>query len=208
MYLPTHFEIKDLSLLCSFVKEYPFGSLVTNSNNELNANHYPFLIDQSDEIILWTHLARNNPQWKTLVHSPECLLIFTGPHAYISPVYYENKLNVPTWNYTAVHISCDTEIVDDTLEQKVLMKRFVESFEKENNTNWDFDLPEEFSNKLLNAIVWLKFKVKKIDGKFKLNQNREKNDYQKVLAEFSTRTSDNDRELLKYMKITMPEKMK
>lgn len=208
MYLPSHYEIKDLPLLCSFIEDYPFGSLVTNSNSELNANHYPFLIDHAGEITLWTHLARSNPQWKNFMHSPDCLLIFTGPHAYISPTYYENKLNVPTWNYTAVHLNCDAEIVEDVLEQKVLMKRLVESFERQNSTQWNFDLPEEFSNKLLNAIVWIKFKVKKIDGKFKLSQNREKSDYQKVLTEFSNRTSDNDRELLKYMKLTMPEKMK
>lgn len=88
------------------------------------------------------------------------------------------------------------------------MSRLVENFEKVNNTNWNYDLPEEFHHKLLNAIVWLKFKVKKIDGKFKLSQNREKGDYLKVLNEFSTRQSENDQELFRYMKLTMPEKMK
>lgn len=208
MYVPAYSEFNDLPLICSFIQHYPFGTMVTNSDNELNANHYPFLINQNNEITLWTHLATSNPQWKYFKNSKNCLLIFTGPHAYISPNYYENKLNVPTWNYTAVHLNCEVEIVDDVFMQKQLMTRIVETFEKSNQTNWKYELPEEFNQKLLNAIVWLKFKVKKIDGKFKLSQNREKADYLKVLNEFSTRQSDNDQELFKYMKLTMPEKMK
>lgn len=208
MYIPAHFGTTDLKLMSSFIEEYSFGTLVTNANNETSANHYPFLIEHNDEITLWTHIAKSNPQWKTFKQSNDCLLIFNGPHAYISPTYYENKLNVPTWNYTAVHLNCEAEVIEDANEQKRLMKNLVEFFETKNQTNWNYELPEEFHQKLLNAIVWLKFKVKKMDGKFKLSQNRDKADYQKVLTEFSTRQSENDQDLLKYMKLTMPEQMK
>lgn len=208
MYIPAHFETTDLKLMISFIEDYSFGTLVTNANNEISANHYPFLIEHADEIILWTHLSKSNPQWQTFKQASDCLLIFNGPHAYISPVYYENKLNVPTWNYTAVHLSCEAEIVTDSTLQKNLMKTLVENFETKNQTDWRYELPEEFNQKMLSGIVWLKFKVKKIDGKFKLSQNRVKSDYQKVFTEFSTRQSENDQELFKYMKLTMPEKMK
>jgi transcriptional regulator len=208
MYIPAHFEATDLKLMSSFIEEYSFGTLITNANNEISANHYPFLIEHADEITLWTHVAKNNPQWKTFKETSDCLLIFNGPHAYISPVYYENKLNVPTWNYTAVHLNCEAEVVEDLSEQKRLMKNLVTNFETKNQTDWKYELPEDFHLKMFNAIIWLKFKVKKIDGKFKLSQNRDKADYQKVLAEFSTRQSENDQELFKYMKLTMPEKMK
>jgi len=208
MYVPSYSEQKELPLICSFINEYPFGTLVTHSDLGLNANHYPFLLDNNEEIVLWTHLAKNNPQWKYFQDKKECLLIFTGPHAYISPAFYENKLNVPTWNYTAVHLNCEADIVDDIKLQQQLMKRLVENFEETSQTNWQFDLPEEFVQKLSSAIVWLKFKVKKVDAKFKLSQNREKADYLKVLNEFSTRDSDNDQELFKYMNLTMPSKMK
>jgi transcriptional regulator len=208
MYIPAHFETTDLKLMSSFIEEYSFGTLITNADNEISANHYPFLIEHADEITLWTHVAKNNPQWKTFKETNDCLLIFNGPHAYISPVYYENELNVPTWNYTAVHLNCEAEVVEDLSEQKRLMKNLVANFETKNQTDWKYELPEDFHLKMFNAIVWLKFKVKKIDGKFKLSQNRDKADYQKVLAEFSTRQSENDQELFKYMKLTMPEKMK
>lgn len=208
MYIPDYSKTTDLKLISSFIKDYSFGTLITNANNEISANHYPFLIEHADEITLWAHLAKGNPQWKTFKQASDCLLIFSGPHAYISPVYYENKLNVPTWNYTAVHLNCEAEVVTDSAEQKRLMKSLVENFETQNQTDWKYELPEDFHQQLLNAIVWLKFKVKKIDGKFKLSQNRDKNDYQKVLTEFSTRQSENDQELFKYMKLTMPEKMK
>lgn len=113
-------------------------------------------------------------------------------------------MNVPTWSYTAVHVNGSAEVVEDFLLQKELMKRLVQHFENKNGTQWNYDLPADQHEKLLKAIVWLKIKVKKIEGKFKLSQNREKADYQLVLNEFSKRQSDNDAELLKYMKLTTP----
>jgi transcriptional regulator len=208
MYIPTYSEVTDKTLINSFIEEHPFGTLITHFNSELSANHYPFLVENSNELTLWTHLAKSNPQWKHFEQSQDCLIIFTGPHSYISPTHYENQINVPTWNYTAVHLNCNVEIVEDTLEQQNLMKRLVHCFETKNGTDWNYQLPEEQHQRLLNAIVWLKFKIKKIEGKFKLSQNRDKVDYQRLLNEFSNRQSDNDLELLKYTRLTMPEKMK
>jgi len=208
MYIPTYSEVTNLPLINSFIEEHPFGTLITNLNNELNANHYPFLIENSSELTLWTHLAKSNPQWKHFEQTSDCLIIFTGPHSYISPTHYENQMNVPTWSYTAVHLNCCAQIVEDTSEQKNLMKRLVHYFESKNGTNWNYQLPEEQHERLLNSILWLKFKIKKVEGKFKLSQNRDKVDYQRLLSEFSSRKSDNDLELLKYMRLTMPDKMK
>ena len=184
-----------------------FGTLISNFDNEMNANHYPFLVDYNNELTLWTHLAKANPEWKHFEQSQECLLVFTGPHSYISPTIYKNQLNVPTWNYTAVHLKCEVEIIHDPLEHINLMKRLVKNFEAKNGTQWNYSLPVDQHQKLLNAIVWLKFKPIKVEAKFKLSQNREKIDYHSVLDEFSTRQSNNDIELLKYMRLTMPKKM-
>jgi transcriptional regulator len=95
MYIPPYSSVTDQEFLKSFIQENSFGTLVTYSNG-LSANHYPFLLsEENEDLILWTHLSKGNPQWKN-ISEQECLVIFTGPHTYISPEYYEDKLNVPS----------------------------------------------------------------------------------------------------------------
>lgn len=204
MYIPKYSSITDLEFLKLFILNHGFGMLVNSSKNELSANHYPFLLTEDNgEIVLWTHLARNNPQWQELSRE-QCLVIFTGPQAYISPSYYVNNLNVPTWNYTAVHAKCEAEVISDNDLEKELMKRMVQFYENRNQTNWNYHLPEDFHDKLLKAIVWIKLKVISLDGKFKLSQNRDQIDYDNLTQILSSKKSDNDKELLKYMKLTNP----
>lgn len=203
MYNPKYSAITDSDFLKDFISSHSFGTLVTTSHDGLSANHYPFLLStEDDQTFLWTHLSRSNPQWKEL--SNECLAIFNGPHAYISPTYYVNELNVPTWNYTAVHATCQAEVISDIKLEKELMKKLVLFYEDKNQTNWNYELPEDFHEKLLKAIVWVKLKVIKLEGKFKLSQNRDQLDYESVIKKLSEKTSDNDKELLKYMNLTSP----
>lgn len=203
MYIPTYSIVSDKDLLKSFIQDHSFGTLIVSSES-LSANHYPFLLTEENEgLVLWTHLAKGNPQWKTIADQ-KCLVIFTGPHAYISPEYYEEKLNVPTWNYTAVHAQCEGEVISDELLQKQLMEKLVQLHESKNGTSWDYNLPKKFHDELLNAIVWLKLKVISLEGKFKLSQNRDQRDYEKVVASLSEKHSENIRELLNYMTLTNP----
>ena len=203
MYIPKYSAINDSNLVKEFISSHSFGTLVTSSSDGLSANHYPFLLStEDDQTFLWTHLSRSNPQWKDL--SNECLVIFNGPHAYISPTYYVNELNVPTWNYTAVHATCQGEVVSDIKLEKELMKKLVLFYEEKNQTNWNYELPEDFHEKLLKAIIWVKLKVIKLEGKFKLSQNRDQQDYESVIKTLTKKTSDNDKELLKYMNLTNP----
>lgn len=203
MYTPKYSAVDNFDFLKDFISSHSFGTLVTTSNDGVSANHYPFLLStEGDQIFLWTHLSRSNPQWKDL--SNECLTIFSGPHAYISPTYYVNELNVPTWNYTAVHAKCKGEVISDIKLEKELMKSFVLFYEGKNQTNWNYALPEDFHEKLLKAIVWVKLKVVKLEGKFKLSQNREQSDYENVIKIFTEKSSDNDQELLRYMNLTTP----
>lgn len=205
MYIPKYSAVEDLNFIRDFIKAHSFGTLITNSDSGMNANHYPFLMSvEEDTTYLWTHLARSNPQWKTLEN--ECLITFTGPHAYMSPTYYVEKLNVPTWSYTAVHARCIGEVVSDNTLERELMKSLVTYYEEQNQTNWDYNLPEEFHEKLLKAIVWIKFKVIDLDGKFKLSQNRNELDYKNILSKLKENNSDNIQELLNYMQLTTPYK--
>jgi len=203
MYVPNYSAVDNLDFLKDFISSHSFGSLITSSKDGISANHYPFLLStEGEQIFLWTHLARSNPQWKDLAN--ECTVIFTGPHAYISPTYYINELNVPTWNYTAVHAKCKAEVVSDIKLEKELMKKLVLFYETGNQTNWNYDLPEDFHEKLLKAIVWVKLEVVQLEGKFKLSQNRTQSDYESVIKNLTEKTSDNDQELLRYMHLTNP----
>lgn len=204
MYIPKYASTSDLDLIKSFITEHSFGTLVSDSGR--NANHYPFLLSEEDgKMILWTHLARNNPQWQEL-QDKECLVIFTGPHAYMSPTYYLNELNVPTWNYTAAHAFCKSEVISDPSLERELMKKMVAFYEEKNQTAWNYYLPDDFHERLLKAIVWIKLEVDSLEGKFKLSQNREQIDYQNILKILTQRGSDNDKELLRYMELTTPFK--
>jgi transcriptional regulator len=204
MYVPKYASTSDSILIKSFIQEYSFGALISSSGT--NANHYPFLLsEENGKTFLWTHLARNNPQWQDL-DLQKCLVIFTGPHAYMSPTYYIDKLNVPTWSYTAVHANCTAEIVSNQSLEKEMMKQMVASYEKKNQTEWSYDLPDEFHEKMLRAIVWIKLEVNSFDAKFKLSQNREQADYQNIIQILSKKSSDNEKALLRYMKLTNPFK--
>lgn len=203
MYIPKYSEITDREFLKSFIIEQGFGTMVTMRAGAPSAGHYPFLIeDEAGELVLWTHLAKSNPQW---LDTGDCLVIFTGPHAYVSPTAYVNPLNVPTWNYSAVHINCRPEIVSDGAG---LMRKLVHHYEERNGTAWPYELPEDFHQRLMNSIVWLKLNVKSIEGKFKLSQNRDKQDYEGVLKALAEKPSDNNRELLRYMQLTRPDKLR
>jgi transcriptional regulator len=210
MYIPKYSEVHDPAFLVEFIRQHSFGELICVSAEEPVVNHYPFLVelDAQGNFVLWVHVARNNPQWKMLERSSRCLAIFTGPHSYISPVYYKNSDNVPTWSYTAVHVRASVEVLRDEQRERQLMKNFVAHYEAVNGTQWDYDVPEDFHSRLLKAIVWLKLTPESVEGKFKLSQNREKADYDGVIEEFSRRTSEADRELLRYMRLTTPEKFR
>jgi transcriptional regulator len=113
-----------------------------------------------------------------------------------------NKLQVPTWSYTAVHNNCVASVINDPSLELHLMKELVAFYEHKNQTNWDYNLPEEFHHRLLKAIVWVKLDVTKIEGKFKLSQNREKVDYENVVLSLAKKGDAED--LLRYMALTNP----
>jgi len=150
-----------------------------------------------DEIELIAHFAKANPHWKKL--SPSVIVSFQGPQRYISPSIYVKKDNVPTWNYAVVQIQGTPEIVSDQNGIKDILNESVQFFEAQNKTDWKYDLPTSFIEKLESAIVGLRIKVKKIDAKFKLSQNRDSEDYEAVSHFLKASESPKDQELLKWM---------
>ena len=201
MYIPKYSEVNDHKLVIETMTKYSFATVITSHDGSLNANHYPFLVDAtSEQVLLYTHLARSNPQYTELVESKKCLVVFQGPHKYMSPTYYVNPLNVPTWNYVAVHAQCSIEAIESPKEIDALLHQTVQHFEKINNTEWTYDLPVEFRDRLLSAIVGFKMTVTNLEAKFKLSQNRKKEDYDAVISALSQQPDEMTQQMLSYMK--------
>lgn len=180
MYIPKHFKQEDKAKLIKFMREFNFAVLVSAKNGKPVGTHLPFLIDEKNgSILLKAHMAKANPQWKEFSEDREVLVIFQEPHAYISPSLYEHKLNVPTWNYIAVHAYGLPEINKSDEQNIVLLESSFSVFESSFKKQWD-ELPQDYRSKLLKGIVGFEIRVTKLEGKFKLSQNKTENERDKV----------------------------
>lgn len=154
------------------MKEFSFATLVCIQDNVPAASHVPFIVSEDGEqVVLLTHLARQNPQWQHLLEGQEALVIFQEPHAYISPSLYEKELNVPTWNYCAVHAYGKASEISEPEHMLAAMERSITTYEPEYLKQFR-NMPEKFVNGLLKGIVMLEIKISKLEGKYKLSQNK------------------------------------
>ncbi len=187
MYVPKVFAVEDLARLQDFMEEFNFATVVTQRGGELTASHIPFLLDRSVEPygVLRAHVANRNPQLKDFEEGSQALVIFQGPHTYISPSWYMQPENVPTWNYTVVH-ACGVPKIGDQAAMIALLKDLVGKHEKPLNPPWDFDPNAAWIQKLLPDIAAFEIKIEKLQGKFKLNQNRRPADREGVIEKLSS----------------------
>lgn len=180
MYIPKHFKEEDKKKIAGFMREYNFAALVNKTKNRYWATHLPFLIrEEGNDIILFSHMAKANPQWNSFNYE-EVLVIFQQPHAYISPKLYETEVSVPTWNYIAVHAYGVPEIMP-RLEQRIeLLENTFKEFDPSFKNQWE-TLPEGYKNDLLENITAFRIKVTKIEGKYKLSQNRTEQERKNII---------------------------
>jgi transcriptional regulator len=175
MYVPAHFAEEDESVLYSFMQEHPFATLVTNTAEGPIATHLPVDVDTRDEAKhgrILGHVARANPHWQKFQSNENSLLIFHGPHNYISPAWYKSGNLVPTWNYAAVHAYGRLVLINEPADVRALLDRLVQRFESERSSPWINPLKDDFMNQLQAAIVAFEFRIDHLEGKFKLSQNR------------------------------------
>ena len=173
MYLPAHFRVDDGATLRAFMRAHAFATLVTVVDGAPFATHLPLLVDgDGDELVLRGHVARANPQWRTLAEQ-DALAIFSGPHAYVSPAWYTVAQSVPTWNYTAVHASGRGRLLTERDDVMDVLRRLTDGEEANFAQPWSMDrLSEESVDGMRRAIVAFAIPVARLDGKYKLSQNR------------------------------------
>lgn len=210
MYIPSAFAETRSDVLARFIAQYSFGTLVTSdAPGGLCASHLPLLFhagEGSGSATIFSHMAKANPQWKFLRPESDVLVIFTGPHTYISPRWYEEKVAVPTWNYTAVHAYGRPRLIDDPKHVRQILSQTVEKYEGTGSGAWrDSDLPEDFVAKMASAVVAFAIDVTRIEGKFKLNQNRSAADRKGVIAALEAAGSEDSRAIASLMRAGLSE---
>ena len=184
LYTPSHFAVPDRTATARLIHDYPFATLVTPATPEPFVSHLPLLFVAGCELngTLLGHMARANPHWQHAADAPS-IAMFHGPHAYVSPSWYaEPAKAVPTWNYAAVHAHGVLEIVQDPVETRQILDTLVQRFEGTREAPWRFAMPERQRDALVNAIVAFRLRIRRFDAKFKLSQNRPRDDQRRVAA--------------------------
>jgi transcriptional regulator len=194
MYIPPHFAETDECALWRFVDEHAFGTLLSVVEGRPFASHVPF---SSDRVagLLQCHVARANPQWRQIAESSHVLAIFAGPHGYISPTWYAER-NVPTWNYAVVHAHGEARGGAAAAHTRRHGEALAAKFERNLPTPWipDYDV------RRLAGIVGIEIRVSKLEGKFKLSQNRSAADRAGVVSALLATGRGSDAELAELMK--------
>ncbi len=189
VYLPPVFTEARPEVLIAHIERHDFGLLVSHGPDGLVASHIPFLVERDgDGLHLQGHLARPNPQAADLARGGEALAIFSGPHSYVSPSWYANSPAVPTWNYADVHAYGPVRLVEDAEWLRRLLRRLSERHEAGNPTPWRMEeLPEAYLAGMVKGIVGLDIAVTRLEGKYKLSQNRPAQDRPRVIAALEQR---------------------
>jgi len=186
MYIPNTDRVEDQAQLLAFMQAHSFATVVGLVNGELFATHLPLVIlARDDQIRLWGHMAKANPHWEALATPQEALVIFQGPHAYISPSHYEKWESVPTWNYIAVHAYGSAKLIQDEAGRLAVLAELIATTEPGYQQQWD-SLSDKFRNGMLNGIVAFEITVTHLEGKYKLSRGRPAGDQERVAAALAT----------------------
>lgn len=198
MYTPKLYREEDREKLIEFLKQNNFPALVSHDGEKLVATHLPVEIIESEgnSLTILGHMSRANPQWKSFGEQ-EVLLIFQGAHTYISPRWY-NHVNVPTWNYMMVHVYGRVRTVEGR-ELHSLLSQLVGKHEAGTSYRLD-NLPEEFVEKEMKGVFGFALDVTRIDGGYKLSQNRNDEDHQNIIHELEQRGDENSHMVAQEMK--------
>ncbi|MCL2912815.1 FMN-binding negative transcriptional regulator [Shewanella corallii] len=190
MHVPEKWQMNGTDEIHDFIRTHGFGALISP---DFEASHLPLLLraDEGEQGVLYGHFARANRHWKTAVG--RVLVIFSGPHSYISPTWYKSSPAVPTWNYAAVHAVGVLELTDDATTMQMLDKT-VSKYEPE------LEIPAEYKDKLSKGIVGFKITIETLQGNEKLGQHRSAADQAGVAQALCLSDSLESQQLCQYMR--------
>jgi transcriptional regulator len=201
MYIPNIHLIEDEDEIIRFILDNPFAIIVSEAERRIMATHVPVELEKDlhGNRVIRTHIAKANPQWKNFSESREILIIFNGPHTYISSSWYDH-VNVPTWNYIAVHVYGKPKLLDREATIGVL-DRLTKRYEQFSANPFDISrLSEQFMESHLKALVAFEVSIDRIDAKRKLSQNRNAENYDRIMDQLSQRSDEQSKAVVEEMK--------
>jgi transcriptional regulator len=205
MYSPPYNNPNNRKELLEFMRANNFPILVTGTGGVLHASHLPVTVhDEGEQVVIDMHMAKNNPQWKEFFDE-EVLVIFSGPHAYVSPRWYEDQERVPTWNYAAVHAYGTVKINAERKDKHASQRNLIESLDPLWLPKFDA-LREEYVKQMLEGIVNFSIAVTRIEARWKLSQNRGRREMELIAAELDKSADSGARALAALHRQHYPDK--
>jgi len=202
MYVPDYFAENDRATLLDLIRATGWGYMVGATDGAPFATHLPFVVEgEPGAERLVAHMARANPHWRSFADGGrEQLVIFSGPHTYVSPRWYTTAKAVPTWNYVAVHVYGVPRVVDDPAAVHAAQKRLVDFYEAGAETPWRMeDVDPDYIAGMLRAIVSFEVPIARMEGKYKLSQNRKPEDRARVVEALANSPDDGAQRIARLM---------
>lgn len=203
MYIPKAYEECDLEALHQGMRDWSFATLITWSGEKNQATHLPFLLDsgRGAKGVLTTHIARANPQYADLRAGGTALITFQGPHAFVSPSWYENRHTFPTWNYIAIHVRARPVLIEDPEQIFEILTRTVATYDTPRGGAWSLEsMPRDYTFSRIKAIVGIEFEIDELEGKFKLNQDKTQEDRRGVIMALEASGTPEEKEVARLMR--------
>jgi transcriptional regulator len=202
MYVPEAFKVVDEHEIQAFIQRYAFATMVSSPTTGLIVTHVPVVVRHATTgLVVVGHVARANPHWRVMDGSVECLAMFHGPHAYVSPRWYANSPAVPTWNYAVVHAYGKPRFREDGPFIETVLGELVHRYESHRAVPWRIeDQPSDFRDQMLARIVGFEMPVLKIQAKFKVGQNRRLEDRIGTIAGLEREESSEGIALAEFMR--------
>ncbi|KPB06594.1 FMN-binding negative transcriptional regulator [Bacillus sp. CHD6a] len=209
MYVPKQFRKEETNEIIQFIRANSFGVLFSQHDGVPTATHLPFILSTEEDgsITLLSHMAKANPQWKTL-DSKDALIVFNGPHAYISASWYEEDNSVSTWNYVSAHAHGKVEVIQEDQTLLHILKEATDFYEKELEVPWRLEENLETVKSMLNGIVGLRISVENLQGKWKLNQHHSIERKERVIEQLKKQSQYDSKEIAKLMELELQRSKK
>jgi transcriptional regulator len=202
MFIPNAFKFEDKAAQIAFMKQYSFATIITSNNTIPLATQLPFFVDDSsDKLVLSAHFAAANEQVKYIAKNPS-LVIFTEPHAYISPTHYDKRESVPTWDYIALHVYGKATIMEDESSKFKALEQMIKFYDQDYMEQWD-SLSDKFRRGMMQGLVAFELEVTDIQGQQKLSQNKTRGERERIIEHLDKSELTTEKDLAKYIRETL-----